>query len=61
MFDKRFEHEGAAADEPGVDLKNPIKGHGENQREILMTHMKSRLCPSYHVTSASWYLRSSNA
>ena len=33
MFHKGFEHEGAAAYEPGVDLKNPMKGHRENQRE----------------------------
>ena len=33
MFQKRFEHEGAAAYEPGVDLKNPMKRHGENKVE----------------------------
>lgn len=30
-FQKRFKHKGAAAYEPGVDLKNPIKRHGENK------------------------------
>ena len=27
----------------------------------MMTHMKIRFCPSYHVISVTWYLRSSNA
>ena len=33
MFHKRFEHEGAAAYEPGVDLKNPTERHGKNTVE----------------------------
>ena len=33
MFQKRFEHDGAAAYEPGVYLENPMKSHGENKVE----------------------------
>ncbi len=33
MFQKRFEHEGAAAYEPSVYLENPIKRHAENKVE----------------------------
>ena len=33
MFQKRLEHEGAAAYEPGVDLENPMKRQSENEVE----------------------------
>ena len=33
MFQKRLEHEGAAAYEPGVDLENPMTRQGENKVE----------------------------
>ena len=33
MFQKRFEHEGAAAYEPGVDLNKPIKIKKKNKVE----------------------------
>ena len=33
MFQERFQYKGAAAYQPGVDLKNPIKCHGENKVE----------------------------
>ena len=33
MLQKRFEHDGATAYEPGVYLKNPTIRHGENKVE----------------------------
>ena len=33
MFQKRLEHEGAAAYEPGVDLENPMKRQAKNEVE----------------------------
>lgn len=68
VFEKGFEGEGAAADEPRVDLEDPVeqkkilsKRWGTKGQMMMMTHMKIRLYPSYHDVSVTWYLRSSKA